>query len=87
MMSAARHQTLEPHLHYPDQVVGRHRVEQILIEERDHLARVTSVMRLMPRRQCSRLCVLLLFRLLSDRIHLLLLLGDILSCGLRRQRR
>ena len=81
VVNAARHQTLEPRLHYPDQVVGRHRVEHILIEERNHLARATSVMRFVPRRQCSHLLILLLLRLLRDRIHLLLLLGDILSRG------
>ena len=38
MMNAARHQTLETHLHYFDKVVGRHRVEHILIDERNNPA-------------------------------------------------
>ena len=48
MMSSARRQTLEARLHHPDQVVGRHHMQHIGIEERDHLAQRTSNMREMP---------------------------------------
>ncbi len=83
-MNAARHQTLEPRLHYPDQVVGRHRVEPILIEERNHLERASFGVRVLPRWNAARLLLLLLLRLLregSDLDKLLFLFGDILSRG------
>ena len=48
MMSSARRQTLEARLHHPDQVVGRHHMQHIGIEERDHLAQRTSNMSEMP---------------------------------------
>ena len=54
-MSAARHQSLEPRLHHPDRVVGRHRMQHIRIEESDHLAHATSIMCEMPSRDSDRL--------------------------------
>ena len=43
-MSSARRQTLEARLHHPDQVVGRHHMQHIRIEDRDHLTHQTSIM-------------------------------------------
>ncbi len=43
MMSSARRQT-QARLHLPDRVVGRHHMQHIRIEERDHLAHRTSIM-------------------------------------------
>ncbi len=65
--NVVRHQTLEPRLHYPDQVVGRHRVEHSRIEERNHLPRASYGVRILPRRNAD---CLLLFLVVGERIHL-----------------
>ena len=89
MVKAERNQSPKPSLHYPDQVVGRHRIQHILIEERNHLARASFGVRVLPRQNADRLLLLLLFRLLRDRIdldQLIFIFGGILARGWLRRR-